>query len=1286
MSHLRDSISEIPERIRTDGKSVNLLEHVSLAVILHWIDFLIGMHGSVSNTDQGNLSDPKRISETPGTDIGNQIRNEIENSWRLTGNSVIGEVLKIVADEDVPIVFDKSLLIEILELFNQYSLRESDDRREMREMYESLLLDKRSRDAAFSFFTTPDSVGDLLVELVDPKPDERIDDPCFGIGDLLVKAVRHTLAITSDSGQTRNTTSSNPRIFGGETNPLMFLISLTRIVLAGIDNPFLEWGDSLVEAGTNHGSDHLFDCIISHPPFGVRSEEERTRWAQNGVLLDHIESAFLRHIMLSLKSGGRAAVLLPDRMFSRNGTDTELRRRLLHEFTVEGFISLPHGTNSSHPGIDSSIVYFRKAESRERVWVQKAQPVRQAGSRIAVDSTAEAEVFRSRLPCSICWFVSRRDLLYGDFNKVRTCPGHTSIQHISDTLSQFGTQISITSLSKIGRVFKGRIFGTEHSATVRDLPSRRGRGEKDMESSRPFLRSVDIRDGDIRHPTDTVSPQGTPGIRKSDYLRTGDLVTNRIGTVRKIAVVPENLNGAVPSSNVCVIRLTDVIPQYLRMILLSEPYETWIGENAVGAGIRHISIRALQELPIPVPTREHQLRLSRDLPYHATADELISLFLHEEEPDEVVAYVFGSAPLSHLINDSENKTFLDESAETLSLLTREMQSVCTGIKEVDTSGKPIHKWFIDLAVIVADLADTIQLPPGAERLARISEIKQGWIHRIEHIGDIDERYSQRIRRIARSIRGIMDLEIEKLLSLSRLVGGIEPPVIEADKETEINVTIRNEGVLAVWRLSVKTTPVESTYEVPVLQAGQAVSWTVKISPLSSNRVPILLTWKALRFDRTEMSGEIPLVIGVSDSGVEQLRKLGASPYVVGRPVDTEKDFFGRRNVIADIKRQIEGTGPSNLILFEGIRRSGKTSVLKYMIKQRIMKGWIPSYYSFQSGEGHTGTEGISTREIYRGIAREVILTILRSGYTAEIVEGESISGSSLSSMRTVEKALSRYFVDDQPFRSFEILLLSVLERIQPLGLVLMLDEFDKLQVSIDNGLASAQVPENLRCLFHAHENINAIITGSKRLKHLRNDYMSALFGLGYAIRLEPLNYEDSRRLIEEPVSTDLIYVDLSLQLIVKLCAGHPFLIQSLCNRIFEYCARSGEKIVQPGMVEESAKEMVQDNEHFRTLWDHIDSDKRRFILLVMRKLSDESARVTHDALTARLEGYGVFPEGDESLGDSLAHLQDLELVGYEGTASTGFYTLAIPLIGLWLDTHIDFEDYRQRAQRELERV
>ena len=85
------------------------------------------------------------------------------------------------------------------------------------------------------------------------------------------------------------------------------------------------------------------------------------------------------------------------------------------------------------------------------------------------------------------------------------------------------------------------------------------------------------------------------------------------------------------------------------------------------------------------------------------------------------------------------------------------------------------------------------------------------------------------------------------------------------------------------------------------------------------------------------------------------------------------------------------------------------------------------------------------------------------------------------------------------------------------GLLLMLDEFDKLQEGIDNGITSPQVPENIRFLVQAYPKFSAVLTGSRRLKRLHEEYWSALFGLGTRFSVTALSDDAARRLVEEPV-------------------------------------------------------------------------------------------------------------------------------------------------------------------------
>jgi type I restriction enzyme M protein len=391
-------------------------------------------------------------------------------------------------------------------------------------------------------------------------------------------------------------------------------------------------------------------------------------------------------------------------------------------------------------------------------------------------------------------------------------------------------------------------------------------------------------------------------------------------------------------------------------------------------------------------------------------------------------------------------------------------------------------------------------------------------------------------------------------------------------------------------------------------------------------------------------------------------------------------FFGRADVIQRIKRQLSSETNANVILLEGNRRTGKTSVLKQLQKKDTLPGWIPVYCSFQDAEGEEARAGITTQNIFRLVARTLGWTLFDAGVQTWL-PGEPAGNKRLFKVE-FRGALDRAFVGPRPFETFEAYLATALEAAQPRRVLLMLDEFDKLQEGIDSGVTSPQVPENIRHVLQHHAGLSAILTGSRRFKRLREDYWSALFGLGYRIGISALPLEDAQRLVTEPVVDRLSYLPAARDRLVELCARQPFLVQSLCNRVFESAAETNERTITLVAVNEAAGEMVLDNEHFRTLWDYAQTHRRRLLLALCERLADGPDPVNLELFSTRLEASGVHVDRDSQIGDDLEYLRELELIELDRSYRTGTYRIAVPLLGMWIRTSIDFDDAVARAREE----
>ena len=413
--------------------------------------------------------------------------------------------------------------------------------------------------------------------------------------------------------------------------------------------------------------------------------------------------------------------------------------------------------------------------------------------------------------------------------------------------------------------------------------------------------------------------------------------------------------------------------------------------------------------------------------------------------------------------------------------------------------------------------------------------------------------------------------------------------------------------------------------------------------------------------------------------------LGSSPYIVGSPVDRREMFFGRTDVMDRIKRQLGAGTHANVILLEGNRRTGKTSILRQLGKADVLPGWVPVYCSFQDAEGDSTQNGVTTRNVFRLLARTIGWALYDAGIETWF-PGLPDRDTGRPFKQSFRARLDHAFGDEHPFEAFELYIEAALEAASPRRVLLMLDEFDKLQEGIDAGITSPQVPENIRHLLQHQSGLSAIITGSRRLKRLREEYWSALFGLGHRIGISALANDDARRLVTEPVEGRLVYLPQARDRLVELCAGHPFLIQSLCNRVFEQAASGGGPTITLDVVKQASTEMVRDNEHFRTLWDYAGRARRRLLLALCDRFSDGPDAVDLEFLDMTLRENEVSLRGISELVDDIAELRELELLELDGSYRGGTYRLAVPLMANWLQTNVEFGELVVRARQEAMEV
>jgi type I restriction enzyme M protein len=398
-------------------------------------------------------------------------------------------------------------------------------------------------------------------------------------------------------------------------------------------------------------------------------------------------------------------------------------------------------------------------------------------------------------------------------------------------------------------------------------------------------------------------------------------------------------------------------------------------------------------------------------------------------------------------------------------------------------------------------------------------------------------------------------------------------------------------------------------------------------------------------------------------------------------------LFGREKVLAEIKQQL-GTSSTqaNPVLIEGNRRTGKTSILHELQRDVKADEMIPVYVSLQSGEGSKDSRpGLDTAEVFRLIARQIGFALNDFGVEVEL-PGEDLTNPDKNFRFQFTRKLSSAFKGSKPFDTLRLYVEQALDAVTPRKILLMLDEFDHLHVGTQSGVTNPQVPDNIRSLVHEHKNLALIISGTKELKKIRDDYWSTLFGFAYTIPVSGLSEDAAGDLVKIPAQGQLIYQAGAVDEIVRLSGNQPFLIQTLCSRIFSGAVETGNPSVGKSQVANAAERMGKDNEHFRNLFSReINSDLQRIIfVMIVKNFERDGTRFNRGGIEQELYNQNV-PYLEEEIDDEIDHLISLELVKNHDTDrsdSSGFEPL-VPFFGIWINQNVDYEQLIQTIRDQV---
>ncbi len=227
-------------------------------------------------------------------------------------------------------------------------------------------------------FRTPRHIIKLMVAMTAPQPGDVICDPACGTAGFLIGAAehlqaRHGEAIWKDAASRERYNSGT--FHGYDFDPTMLRIGSMNMLLHGIENPDIRYRDSLAQADQDDAE--RFSLILANPPFsGSLDYESIARDLQRTVKTRKTELLFLALFLRLLKTGGRAAVIVPDGvLFGSSRAHKKLRKMLVDEQKLDAVISMPSGVFKPYAGVSTAIVLFTKTNSggTDQVWFYDMQ-------------------------------------------------------------------------------------------------------------------------------------------------------------------------------------------------------------------------------------------------------------------------------------------------------------------------------------------------------------------------------------------------------------------------------------------------------------------------------------------------------------------------------------------------------------------------------------------------------------------------------------------------------------------------------------------------------------------------------------------------------------------------------------------------------------------------------------------------------------------------------------------------------------------------------------------------
>ena len=500
------------------------------------------------------------------------------------------------------------------------------------EAFEAFIADFSKRQSGQHL--TPREIIDFMVQIMQPRSNERILDLACGSGGFLFRALDHIRKEMNghyDNSEKRSEDqqdSTKKRLFGIEVNKEIARVAKMNMILHNDDHTNIIITDALQElerirekTGNNEFKEQSFDLILTTPPFGAMLSLSENPYLEDYELWNQINKAgrkrprknqrieilFIERIWDFLKPGtGRAAVIIPDGILT-NSSLQEVRNFLLERFQIKAIVSLPQMA-FAHFGtsVKTSIIFLRRRDNGEKPSDDEAIFMA-LPELIGYDATGS--ITKNQLP-----EVVRQ---YRTFEKnpkpspVKTLISEKKPQCFGvrrgEVLERLDPKFIILGGHNLLVGIKTQNLGNlvikepEHGSSEKVIPMQH---ENDVK----YIRITDFDDEGIAPDNEFMTVES---VEDKYLLEERDILFAQSGTVGKTFIYTRDIGPAIFTRHCLRFRFDPsiVLPQYIYFCTKTDRYRRWVQSMQHPSVLPHISKEEFKSFTVPIPPLDVQKQM-----------------------------------------------------------------------------------------------------------------------------------------------------------------------------------------------------------------------------------------------------------------------------------------------------------------------------------------------------------------------------------------------------------------------------------------------------------------------------------------------------------------------------------------------------------------------------------------------------------------------------------------------------------------------------------------------------